>query len=202
MKQIFLSLVFGCGLMLSFSAANAQDDIWEHTPSARSIFRSGGSIFMLKDVMDKRSGGKIGRDCGQYVVPHDAMDETLDLARGRELDGSTCYDIGMIEAEMGVNDGAWDGKTLVRVNLRLEALRELHLRWPKESDCVPYPQWNDGISRCCGLPIGYIDAAPAEYIVVIDKEIKPCKRTAPCMPTPFWWFPTAYDINNSYPRKK
>jgi len=195
MKQILLSLFFSCGLMLCFSAANAQDDIWEHTPSTKAIFRSGGSILVPKDVMNKIGGGKIGRDCGQYVIPHDALDETLDIARARNMEGSTCYDINMIEKEMGVTDGAWDGKTLVRVNLRMEALRELNLRWPGENDCVPYEQWRDGISRCCGIPIGYIDPAPAEYVVVIDKEIKPCNKTCICIPTPCWWFPPASALN-------
>ena len=184
MKQIFLSLSFICGLMLCFSAANAQDDIWVHTPSLRTMFHSGGSILIPQDVMDKNGKGTIGRDCGQYVVPHDALDETLDIARLRNQDGSTCYDISRIEREMGVTDGAWDHKTLIRVNLRYEALHELELRWPSESDCVPYPNWMDGISRCCGMPIGMINAAPADYVVVIDKEIKPCKKTEFCIPMP------------------
>ncbi len=179
MKQIFLSLFFGCGLMLCFSAANAQDDIWEHTPSVRTMFRSGGSILIPADAMKE---GTIGRECGQYVVPHDALDETLDLARLRNQDGSTCYDISKIERELGVSDGAWDHKTLVRVNLRYEALHELHLRWPAEGDCVPYDNWKGGITHCCGLPVAMINPAPPEYVVIIDKQIKPCKRSEFCIP--------------------
>lgn len=184
MKQILLSLFFGLGLMLSFSA-NAQDEIWEHTPSPYKVFKSSGSIFVVKDQLHE--GGKIGRDCGQYVIPHDAADDILDWARAVNQDGSVCYNIETIEKSLGVTDGAWDGKTLIRVNLRSEALRELNMRWPAEEDCVPYDQWRDGISHCCGVPIAMIDRVPAEYAIVINKDIKPCKHTAPGIPVPTWF---------------
>ncbi|OJW84028.1 MAG: hypothetical protein BGO69_09910 [Bacteroidetes bacterium 46-16] len=191
MKQIFLSLFIAAGLLFTYSAANAQDDIWEHTPSPYKVFKSGGSIFVPLEVMDRED--LIGRDCGQYVIPHDAADDMLDWARTKNQDGSTCYDIQSIERAMGINDGAWDNKTLVRVNMRTEALHELRLHWPSENDCVPYEQWMDGISGCCGVPIAIVSPVPPEYVVIVDKEIKPCKKTKPGIPVP-WWLPTPCDI--------
>jgi len=187
MKQIYLSLFFGLGLLFACSAANAQDDgyeIWEHVPSVYKVFKSGGSIFLPYDQVHK--GSAIGKDCGQYVIPHDNADEIMDWARNINQDGSVCYDIAEIEKSLGINDGAWDGKILIRVNMRSEALHELHAHWPRESDCVPYEGWLDGVTRCCGIPIAMVGRIPSDYIVIIDKEIKPCKHTSPGIPVPYW----------------
>lgn len=191
MKQILLSFFTACSLLLTFAAANAQDDIWEHTPSPYKVFKSGGTIFLPKEVVDK--GDMIGRDCGQYIIPHDAADDILDWTRAKNQDGSTCYDIQSIEDELSINDGAWDNKTLVRIDLRSEAMHELHMHWPNENDCVPYAPWMDGISSCCGVPIAMISAVPRDYAVIVNNEIKPCIKTKPGIPVP-WWLPTPCNI--------
>ena len=72
-------------------------------------FDKGASYLVPKDALDKYGRELLGRpDNSQFVMTSGEMDSLLGRANG---------DISVIEKELGIPDGMWQGKELLRIDV-------------------------------------------------------------------------------------
>ena len=71
-------------------------------------FDNGGSWLVPTDVLDQFGRVKIGRPDGQFMAPKGEIDALLARANG---------DISIIERELGIPAGSWQGKQLSRIDV-------------------------------------------------------------------------------------
>ncbi len=103
-------------------------------------FKKGASFLTSKDILDKYGREKLGRADGQFVMSKKEMDKLLKKAKGNVV---------YVETELGIPEGMWKNKTIVRIDIPAPQL--LHLRIPDGNEAGANELWLPG-GR---LPKGY-----------------------------------------------
>lgn len=107
-------------------------------------FDRGGSYLVPKEALDRYGRDLLGRpDNTQFIMTKAEMDQVLARANG---------DVSVIETQLGIPSGAWQGKDLVRIDV--PAPRDLNLRMPSGNEAGANPLWIPGGK----LPTGQLEA--------------------------------------------
>lgn len=97
-------------------------------------FEDGASYLVPKSALDRYGRALLGRpDNSQFVMTGREMDALLARARG---------DVAVVEAELGIPAGAWQGKALVRIDV--PSPRDLDLRMPSGREDGANALWLPG----------------------------------------------------------
>ena len=103
----------------------------------------GGGYLVPKDVLDRRGRQMLGRLDGQFMMTKDELDSLLKKANG---------DMRVVEKELGIPEGAWQGKELARIDIPNP--RDINLRMPTGNEDGANELWLPGGK----LPTGYSEA--------------------------------------------
>ena len=113
-------------------------------------FRRGASCIVSKELLDRHGGDSIGKsDNSQFVMTKAEMDSVLLISHG---------DLSLIERELGIPPGAWDGRILVRIDI--PAPRKLRLRMPSGNEAGANALWIPGGFLPTGFKEAVIDRIP------------------------------------------
>lgn len=97
-------------------------------------FDEGASYLVPKAALDRYGRALLGRaDNSQFVMTRPEMDDMIARARG---------DVAVVERELGIPAGAWQGKTLVRIDI--PSPRDLDLRMPNGREDGANALWLPG----------------------------------------------------------
>ena len=120
-----------------------------------SNFEKGGSYLVPKDVLDTYGREKLGYpDNSQFIMTKGEMDGMLARAGGN---------IAVLEKELGIPAGAWQGKELVRIDV--PSPRSLGLRLPSGNEAGANALWIPGGKLPTGQLEAVVDAIPkGKYI--------------------------------------
>jgi hypothetical protein len=113
-------------------------------------FDQGGAYLVPKDVLDRYGRDVLGySDNSQFIMTKGQMDQVLKRANG---------DIAVLEKELGIRAGAWQGRELVRVDI--PDPRSLHLRMPSGKEAGANDLWIPGGK----LPTGQLEAIVIQFL--------------------------------------
>ncbi len=118
-------------------------------------FNEGASLITKKSTLEKYGRDKIGLpDNTQFVMPKGQMDEVLVRANG---------DIAVVERELGIPKGAWQGEEMVRIDVpRPDGL---NLRMPSGNEMGANEKWLPGGKLPTGYDEAVIDQVPRQSYV-------------------------------------
>jgi len=115
-----------------------------------SNFDQGASYLVPKDILDEYGRDILGMpDNSQYVIPSTQMDSLLTKANG---------DISVIESELGIPSGQWQGRSLIRIDVSSPG--ELNLRIPSGNEMGANDLWIPGGTLRTGYHEGVINNIP------------------------------------------
>lgn len=115
----------------------------EYIDSHLSQFEGGASYLTPKAALDRWGRDALGRADGQFVMPSSQLDEVLLKTQG---------DLSLVEKELGIKSGDWQGREFVRIDVRDP--NSLNLRMPSGNETGANPQWIPAGK----LPTGYSEA--------------------------------------------
>jgi len=127
-------------------------------------FDEGGAYLVPKDVLDKYGRDILGYpDNSQFIMTKGQMDKLLERANGN---------IAVIEKELGIPAGAWQGKEMVRIDI--PDPRSLNLRMPTGNEAGANDLWIPGGKLPTGQLEAIVDSIPeGKYI---ERKIWPLKK--------------------------
>lgn len=96
-------------------------------------FAGGASYLVPKDSLDRRGRELIGRPDGQFISPGYEVDNLLATTGG---------DISLIEKELGIPEGSWAGKELVRIDI--PDTKASNIRVPSGNEAGANVEWIPG----------------------------------------------------------
>jgi hypothetical protein len=91
----------------------------EYIANLKSEFDEGASYLVPEKVLNKRGRNLLGRPDGQFVISKKEMDELIEKANG---------DMSIIETELGIPEGRWQGQDIVRIDISNP--QDLNMRIP------------------------------------------------------------------------
>jgi hypothetical protein len=107
-------------------------------------FNGGASFITKKKTLETYGRDKLGMpDNSQFVMPKDQMDDVLRKAGG---------DVSVVEKELGIPKGVWQGEELVRIDIPSPGKHDL--RMPTGNELGANPEWLPGGK----LPTGFDEA--------------------------------------------
>jgi hypothetical protein len=112
-------------------------------------FEDGASYLVPKDVLDTRGRDLLGRPDGQFVMRPGQVDDILARTDG---------DISRIEKELGIPEGRWQGRKLVRIDIA--APRDLDVRVSSGNEVGANEHWLPGGKLPTGLDEAVVDQIP------------------------------------------
>ena len=115
----------------------------EFISSHLSQFENGASYLVPKAALDRWGRNVLGRVDGQFVMPSSQLDDVLIKTNG---------DLALIEKELGIMPGDWQGQEFVRIDIANP--KALNLRMPSGNETGANPRWLPGGK----LPTGYSEA--------------------------------------------
>ncbi len=108
-------------------------------------FNEGGGYLTSKDVLDRFGRDTLGRPDGQFIMPKAELDALIKRANG---------DISIIEKELGIPSGAWQGKEIVRIDI--PDAKDNGLRIPSGNEAGTNELW---------LPGGKLPTGKSEAVI-------------------------------------
>ncbi|WP_018691112.1 hypothetical protein [Algicola sagamiensis] len=108
-----------------------------------SYFQAGASYLVSKAALDRWGRNPVGRPDGQFVSTKSDIDNLLKKTQG---------DLALIEEELGIPAGTWQGKPFVRIDIPQPS--QFHLRLPSGNESGANTLWIPG-GR---LPTGKLEA--------------------------------------------
>ncbi len=120
-------------------------------------FSNGGSYLVPKDILDTYGRNLLGMpDNSQFIMSKSEMDDLLRTSN---------KDIALIEKELGIPSGSWQGKQMVRIDIPNPSL--LNLRMPNGNEMGANSQWIPGGLLPTGRSEAVINQIPiGQYIEI------------------------------------
>lgn len=127
-------------------------------------FEDGAGYFVPKDVLDTYGRDPIGRPDGQFITTRAELERVV-----REANG----DVAKLEKLLGIPEGSWQGREIVRIELDANALKEHNLRMATGNEDGANELWIPGGKTIEGVDEAVINQIPeGSYREVPAFEVK------------------------------